>query len=151
MPNWLIQAIIIEFFLIITIFRSSKIFPKIRNDEEIRNDFFNRLSIWNGDIDNFIEFKKYEYSQEFWFTFFEFTFSMFLAGLFISLNESLIGILGFYAFITFIGCLVYFISRFAVSLIPNAHKNAKTNIKFLLEEKPKIGLTLEEYQKLYKS
>jgi len=151
MPSWLVQAIIIEFFLIITAWRSKKLFGRIRTDKEIRKDLFIKLSSWKGEITDFIESRKYEYNREFWFTAIMITLSTFLVGIFSSVGQLFVPIMGLVPFVVFMGCSVYIIYRFCITILFIANKNAKGNIKFLLEERPAIGLTVKKYNELYGS
>lgn len=135
----LIQQITLSVIIIlITLLISNGIFQKGTNQDLIK-DFEEFKKDYRKDkreiIKNFIEWKKYQYSQILGLTSFLVSFSMFVCSVIIlSFRDILVNVIGWLPYLTLLGCDFYIIYRFCKITVPNATDISINNIKKLLQE-----------------
>ncbi len=130
MINWTVQILVSVIFILLTIIQSKKTFKK-----DSPRDILEDRKKWKGGHKEFIEFKKYEYDRNFWYISLIFGFNTVLFGIFFTLKDLFINLVGLYPWIILILCSLYAPSRFLLFIIPRANGRAIENVKILLELK----------------
>jgi len=125
----LFQQLIISGIVILVTLISNKIYFKKGKIEDITIEF----SRWRNTLENFIQFKKYQYHQVFWQCAFQLTFTIFIISILAIFHEIIIGITGFIPLVVWMICAVYPIVKFCMRVIPRSVEKSVENIRILLE------------------
>ncbi len=131
-----IQIILSLIIILITFLISKGTFKKGNN-----LDLNKELKKWkeedNGTGETFLEFKKYEYNQTFWFVAFLTGFSFFSFSIVLNFMEVVVNLVGWIPYLVLFCCNFYFIWRFCLKIVPKAHEKSIRDVRYLLLEKDK--------------